>query len=179
MNTALSRLNPRRGGRWSLPRFPRYTLVFLLPAMAVYTVFMVYPLFDSIRLSFMSGPSGSERFVGFQNYSTLLTDPVYADRFWGALRQTVVFSAIYLSVQLPLGMLLAELLSRRTVRGRGLYRTLIFLPTTISIVIVAFIWQLILSPIWGITDTALLGSSTWALPTLALVLCGSTSACRC
>lgn len=169
MNAALSRPDPGRRGRWSLPRFPRYALVFLLPAIAVYTVFMVYPLFDSIRLSLMGGPSGRELFVGFQNYSTLLTNPVYADRFWGALRQTVLFSAIHLSVQLPVGMLIAELLSRPTVRGRGLYRTLIFLPTTISIVIVAFIWQLILNPLWGITDTALLGSGGYALVALSLI----------
>jgi raffinose/stachyose/melibiose transport system permease protein len=157
------------GGHQSLPRWPRHALVFLLPAILVYTVFMVYPLLDSIGLSLMSGSFGHEYFAGIQNYTNLLTNSVYADRFWGALRQTFVFSAIHLSVQLPVGLFIAELLSRPGVRGRPFFRTLVFLPTTISIVIVAFIWQLILSPLWGITDTALLGKGGWALVTLSLI----------
>ena len=48
-------------------------------------------------------------------------------------------------------MLLAALLSRGG-RGRAVYRTLIFTPTMLSVVIVGFIWQLILSPLWGIAE---------------------------
>ena len=55
--------------------FPFHILVFLLPATLIYTVFMTYPLFDSIRLSFFAtDASGAESFVGLQNYVTLLTN---------------------------------------------------------------------------------------------------------
>lgn len=170
MTTLVSPTPAGRIPRIRLPiRLPRYVVVFLLPATAVYTVFMIYPLLSSIGLSLMSGPTQQEQFVGLQNYSTLLTNPAYSDRFWGALRQTFLFSAIHLSVQLPVGLLIAEILSRPGLRARGFFRTAIFLPTTISIVIVAFIWQLILSPLWGLTDAAPLGNGGWALVTLSLI----------
>jgi raffinose/stachyose/melibiose transport system permease protein len=133
--------------------FPFHILVFLLPALLIYTVFMVYPLFDSVRLSFFAaGASGSETFVGLQNYVTLLTDDLWSPRFWGAFRHNIVFFLIHLFVQNPIGLLLAALLTQPTLRGRGFFRTALFLPTILSFVIVGFIWQLILSPIWGVTE---------------------------
>src|SRR5205809_6017633 len=53
-------------------------------------------------------------------------------------------------VQNPVGLLLAALLSARRLPGLAVYRTLLFAPTVLSFVIVGFIWQLILSPLWGI-----------------------------
>ena len=52
-------------------------------------------------------------------------------------------------VQNPIGLLLAALLSTR-IRGAAIYRTLIFTPTILSVVLIGFIWQFILSPLWGI-----------------------------
>ena len=77
-------------------------------------------------------------------------------------------------LQNPIGLLLAVLLTAQSVRGLNIYRTLIFLPTTLSVVIVGFIWRLILSPLWGVTesfgiDTPLLGESGTMLPTLSLI----------
>ena len=54
-------------------------------------------------------------------------------------------------VQNSIGLLLAALLSLAG-RGRAIYRTLIFMPTVLSVVIIGFIWQLILNPIWGIAE---------------------------
>ncbi|MDQ3871808.1 MAG: sugar ABC transporter permease [Chloroflexota bacterium] len=158
-----------RGRRSLLAAFPTHIIVFLLPATLAYTLFMILPLLDSLRLSFFGGPPGRETFVGLQNYATLLMNPLYADRFWGALGHTLLFSAIHLLVQNPVGLFLAELLTRPKLRGRAVYRTLIFLPTTISVVIVAFIWQLILSPLWGLTDTAVLGNERTALVALSFI----------
>lgn len=134
--------------------FPTHILVFLLPGAIVYTLFMVYPLLDSLRLSlFTSTASGNEVFVGFQNYVTLLTDELWSPRFWGALRHNVVFFLIHMLVQNTIGLLLAALLTSRSVRGVGFFRTVYFLPTMLSVVIVGFIWQLILSPLWGIAES--------------------------
>ena len=58
-------------------------------------------------------------------------------------------------VQNPVGLLLAALLSGRGLRGSSTYRTLLFLPTMLSFVIVGFVWQLILSPLWGISECLL------------------------
>jgi raffinose/stachyose/melibiose transport system permease protein len=162
--------------------FPFHILVFLLPATLVYTVFMTYPLLDSIRLSFFAADAGGrESFVGLQNYVTLLTNELWSPRFWGALGHNFVFFLIHFLVQNPIGLLLAALLSQPTLRGRNFFRTAYFLPTMLSFVIVGFIWQLILSPIWGVSKGFLnffglgflfqpwLGKPETALITLSLI----------
>jgi raffinose/stachyose/melibiose transport system permease protein len=158
--------------------FPTHIAVFLLPAFVVYTLFMIYPLFTSLRLSFVSAESGG---LGLENYRTLFNDPLWADQFWGALKNNLKFFFIHMAVQNPIGLLLAALLSRRTLRFSNTYRTLLFMPTMLSVVIIGFIWQLILSPLWGISEGFLaligleslfrpwLGLETTALPTLSLI----------
>jgi raffinose/stachyose/melibiose transport system permease protein len=144
--------------------------LFVAPALLVYALFAVYPLLDSIRLSFFTREAGDLRFVGWDNYSFVLTDEFFAPRFWNALVNNIVFFLVHVLVQNPIGLLLAALLTSGAVRRtRGLYRTLIFIPTTLSVVIVGFIWELILSPLWGLVDTPLLGLPSTALPTVSLM----------
>jgi raffinose/stachyose/melibiose transport system permease protein len=136
--------------------FPWHLVVFLGPAVALYSAFMVFPLLDSLRLSlFGPGGGGVGQFVGIDNYVRLLTDSNLAPRFWGALRNNVEFFAIHMLVQNPIGLLLAVILSTRILRGRAIYRTLIFTPTVLSVVIVGFVWKLILNPLWGVGEGAL------------------------
>ncbi len=133
-------------------KIPFHIFVFLAPAVIIYTLFMVYPLLDSLRLSFFSEVDGREMFVGFSNYTRLLNDPNWKPRFWGALKNNSIFFAIHILVQNPMGLALAALISMKSVKGRDLYRTFFFLPTILSFVIVGFVWQLILSPLWGIGE---------------------------
>jgi len=163
--------------------FPLHILVFLAPAVLLYTAFMIYPLLDSLRLSlYTSVEGGGLRFVGFENYARLLTDDQWAPQLWNALTNNFVFFAVHMLVQNPIGLLLAMLLSSRVVRGRAVYRTLIFTPTVLSVVLVGFIWRLILSPLWGISGDFFsllglehlarfpwLGEESTALVTLSLV----------
>jgi len=146
-----------------------HVLVFLAPAVVIYTLFMVYPLLDSLRLSLFGVVDGREAFVGFDNFRLLLGDDLLSARFWNAVGNNLVFFAVHFVVQNPIGLLLAALLASPTLRGRAVYRTLIFIPTTLSVVIVGFIWQLILSPLWGFVETPLLGRSSTALVTLSLM----------
>jgi len=149
MSSARTPARPRRP-------FPWHLIVFLGPAVALYSAFMVFPLLDSLRLSlFGPGGGGVGQFVGIDNYVRLLTDSNLAPRFWGALRNNVEFFAIHMLVQNPIGLLLAVILSTRVMRGRALYRTLIFTPTVLSVVIVGFVWKLILNPLWGVGEGAL------------------------
>jgi raffinose/stachyose/melibiose transport system permease protein len=146
-------MTTRSGGRRKRRPFPWHLVVFLGPAVALYSVFMVFPLFDSLRLSlFGPGGAGGAEFVGLDNYVRLLTDSNWAPRFWGALQNNLVFFAIHMVVQNPIGLLLAVLLSTRVLRGRAVYRTLIFAPTILSVVIIGFIWKLILNPLWGVAE---------------------------
>lgn len=127
---------------------------------------MVYPLLDSLRLSLYDN-SGS--YIGLENFRTLFGVDIFSDRFWNALKNNFVFFGFHCLVQNPVGLLLAALLTAVGTRGQHIYRTIIFLPTTLSVVIVGFIWRQILSPLWGINDDALLGESSTVLPTLSLI----------
>jgi|HigsolmetaAR203D_1030402.scaffolds.fasta_scaffold00118_48 raffinose/stachyose/melibiose transport system permease protein len=173
-------------GRTSVRRrrrpFPWHIVVFLAPATLVYTVFSVYPLLDSMRLSlFAADAAGVRHFAGLSNYVTLITDPRWAGPFWNALGNNLVFFLIHMAVQNPIGIALAALLSLPRLRFRQTYRTLLFTPTMLSVVIIGFVWQLILSPVWGVGKGILaaiglsslfgpwLGQEGTALITLSLI----------
>ena len=170
---------PKRTLRERIKRFPTHIIVFMAPAVIIYTAFMIWPLISSLSLSFV-GPD-EETFVGLQNYITLLTNDLWSDRFWGALRNNFIFFGVHMVVQNSIALVLAAFLARRTIRFRSAYRTAIFAPTILSVVLIGFIWQLILSPLWGITETFMswvgleqffrpwLGLEGPALITLALI----------
>lgn len=162
-------------------RFPTHILVFLAPAVVIYTAFMIYPLCDSVWLSLNNkAAGGSQIFVGIQNYLTLVSQEQWSKPFWNAVRNNFLFFVIHMVAQNPIGLFLAALLARR-IRGSSIYRTIIFTPTILSVVIVGFVWKLILNPAWGISRTILstvglssldnpwLGLESSALTTLALI----------
>lgn len=135
--------------------FPTHIFVFLAPAIIIYTLFMVYPLLNSLRLSlFAPNVENQEIFVGLSNYVKLFTDEDFAPRFWGALKNNFVFFLVHMLVQNTIGLLLAALLTSG-IKGSRFYRTVLFLPTVLSVVIIGFIWQLILNPLWGVAESIL------------------------
>lgn len=150
----------------------RYRLLamFVLPALLVYVAFSVYPLISSVVLSFFESSGQTSAFVGLANYVDLFTNPTTSARFWNALGNNVEFFLIHLLVELPIGLLMAALLtSGRLRRSVGVYRTLLFIPATLSVVIVGFIWRLIINPLWGLVAFPLLGTEATALPTISLM----------
>jgi len=158
-----------------------HIVVFLAPAVIVYTTVMIFPLFNTLRLALYSRIDQERVFVGLQNFQTLFGDPVWSEQFWNALGNNFWFFLIHMLVQNPIGIALAAILSHPRLRFAALYRSAIFIPTILSFVIVGFAWKLILSPIWGIAPSMLdfvglkslfapwLGREEYALTTLALV----------
>lgn len=158
--------------------FRWHIAVFLLPAVLVYTAVMILPLASTLYQSFFSK---SWEFVGLDNFATLFGDPRLSESFWNALRNNVWFFIVHMLVQNPIGILLAALLSNPRLRLRGLYRTVFFIPTILSFVIVGFVWKLILSPTWGVAQGMLksvglqslfqpwLGKEEYALTALSLI----------
>ena len=161
--------------------FPYYIFVFLAPAVIIYTIFMVYPLLNSLRMSFFTVTNNQEVFAGFDNYVKLFTNSNFAPRFFGALKNNFVFFAIHMVVQNSIALMLAALISNERRRGANFYRTVYFMPTVLSVVIIGFIWNLILNPLWGVSKSILevvnlgflfkpwLGLPGTALPTVALI----------
>lgn len=166
---------------WDVQR-RRTWLLFLVPAVVMYTLFMAFPLFNSMRLSFYQGTGLSpDRFVGLENYVELFSNPLWRDRFLNALQNTVIFFAIHMLVQNTLGLLFAVLISNPKLRGRNIYRAIVFLPATLSVLVTGFLWTLILNPRWGMLNQLLeaiglgslarpwLGDRALALPVISLV----------
>ncbi len=143
-------------------------MLFLLPALAIYIVFMAGPLFDSLRLSLYTGEGyNPTKFVGLSNYVDLFTNPLWREKFFGAVLHTCIFFAIHMAVQNSLGLFFANLLSS-DFKGRNTYRTIIFAPATLSVLVTGFLWTLILNPNWGAVNKTLvaMGLREFALPWL-------------
>lgn len=163
------------------PRFKWHILVFLAPAVLVYTAIMIFPLFNTLRLSLFTEVDQVRVFTGLENFHRLFGDPYWSDQFWNALGNNLWFFFIHMVVQNPIGIALAAILSHPRLRFAAPYRTAIFVPTILSFVIIGFAWKLILSPIWGIAPDMLkaiglkslyapwLGKEEYALTTLALI----------
>lgn len=158
-----------------------YWMLYLLPALAIYIVFMAMPLLASIRLSLFTGNATNRTFIGFGNYVRLFTDPASSTRFWGAFGHTWYFFFIHMLVQNVLGITFAVMLTNRTMRGRSAYQTIIFLPATLAVLVTGYLWKLILSPVWtgdmlnsiglGALAQPWLGQPETALTCVALVSC--------
>ena len=165
----------------SRPRIRWHILVFLAPAVAIYTAVMILPIANTLRLALYTRVDQDRVFAGLENFRTLFFDPIWAGQFWNALGNNFWFFLIHMLVQNPIGIALAAILSHPRLRFAALYRSAIFVPTILSFVIVGFAWKLILSPIWGIAPSMLdavglkslfapwLGREEYALTTLALI----------
>jgi raffinose/stachyose/melibiose transport system permease protein len=146
-------------------------LVFVTPALLIYGLFSAFPLLDTLRLGlFSADETGVRSFSGLGNYFTILTDPQWSASFWNAMLNNIKFFGVHMLVQNPIGLVLAALLSLKDVRFAAAYRTVFFLPTLLSVVIVGFVWQLILSPLWGVSERLLnvVGLGDWFAPWLGL-----------
>jgi raffinose/stachyose/melibiose transport system permease protein len=164
----------RRPWRWHI-------VVFLAPALLVYSALMVIPLAETLRLSLFTSKDQVVSFVGLQNFATLFGDPRWSQSFWNALWNNTYFFLIHMLVQNPIGIALAALLSLPRLGARSFYRTAFFMPTMLSFVIIGFVWKLILSPLWGVAPSIMaaiglrslfgpwLGQETTALTALSLI----------
>lgn len=139
---------------------------YILPALVFYVIFMVYPLLDSIRLSFFTGNIGSRVFVGLDNFKRLFTDVEYSLRFRNAFKNTCIFFIIHMLVQNVLGILFAVLLTNPHMRGRKFYQTIIFIPTTFAVLVTGYLWKLLLNPIWSKPFLMSIGLQSLAQPWL-------------
>lgn len=165
---------PRRPVRWHI-------VVFLAPAVLVYTAVMIVPLFETLRLAFFRTVENQGVWAGFENFRMLFFDDRWSVQFWNALTNNFIFFVVHMLVQNPIGIALAAILSIPRLPGRAFYRTAIFVPTMLSFVIVGFGWKLILSPLWGVAPSMLdavglkflfkpwLGQPDTALITLSLI----------
>jgi raffinose/stachyose/melibiose transport system permease protein len=142
----------------------------LAPAMLIYSIFMIYPLIGTLWTSFFQTQGRETVFAGLDNYRKLFFEPLFANQLLNALGNNFYFFFIHMLVQNPVGIALAAVLSSAGVHFKGVFRSIFFLPTMLSVVVVGFIWQLILSPLWGVAAGLLkaVGLGSLFLPYLGL-----------
>jgi raffinose/stachyose/melibiose transport system permease protein len=114
------------------------------PALLMYGIFIIFPILSSFILSFTEWSGfGTPKVVWFQNYVTILTDPI----FLHGLRNNLLIVGVSVFGQIPIGFTLAYILYRGMVKGDAFFTAMIFLPITIAAVVVAILWQQIFSPV--------------------------------
>ena len=131
----------------------RVGLLFLLPALAFYLAIIVYPITYSAYLSLFrwDGIGPRMTFVGLRNYEVLLTrNPV----FWIALKNNSIWIACALLIPNGIGFALALALDRK-LRGRAIYRSIFYFPSTLSLAVVGLIWTWIYHPQLGLFNQVL------------------------
>ncbi len=174
-----TRAAPRRGrGTGRAPGEPRsVAYLYLLPGFLVYAAFLLYPLLRAVQLSFYDWDGLSlGTWVGVDNYVAVVQDEGLRASFVHAL----VLMVFYAVIPLAAGLLIAAVLNRAKVRGLSFFRTVVFLPQVVAMVVVAVAWRRIYAPDGGLNSLlsavgldswtrGWLGDYTFALPAVGVV----------
>jgi raffinose/stachyose/melibiose transport system permease protein len=156
----------------------RVGYLYLLPALVVFALFVLVPLGHSAWLSLFEWDGVTEgTWVGFDNYRAVAEDGELRAAFLHAF----ALIAFYALLPIAIGLLLAAAMARTRVRGLALFRTVLFLPQVIALVVVAVMWRMIYAPETGLINETLravglgsltqdwLGSFSLALPSVGLI----------
>ena len=162
-------------------REARAGIAFVTPALLLIGVFFFLPVVAGLLLSltdfdlYALGDLGTVRFVGLQNYATLLASPV----LWKALANTFYFVLVGGPLSVALSLAAALLLNEKLVRFKGLFRTALFAPVVTTLVAVAVVWRYLYHPRFGLLNQALalvgiapidwLGNPRWAIPAIIVM----------
>jgi sn-glycerol 3-phosphate transport system permease protein len=151
-------------------------LAFIAPNFIVFSIFTFWPLIYSIYLSFFRWNmiSPIKTFIGFDNYTRMINDPVY----WIAVKNTLYIAGGTVFIKLAIAMSLAILLNQK-LAGRSVYRAIVFSPTFTTSVAVAMVWTWIFDPYYGVLRVPLewfgiaspfwLSDVQWTVPAIIIV----------
>ncbi len=121
----------------------RQALGFASPALVGLALFTIVPVGLSIVMSVFDWPTFGERtFTGADNYAKLFTA---SPDFWPALRNSAVYTLLYVPLSVALSLVLAIGLGPR-IRGRGALRVLFFIPVVVPMVANVLVWKMMLQP---------------------------------
>ena len=110
---------------------------FLLPASILIFVFCFYPMVQALILSFQKGTGSAVQPAGLANYARILKDATFQQ----CLFNTIFYFVIQVPIMLILALILAQLLNSPDIKGKGIYRTMIFLPCATSLVSYSMIFK--------------------------------------
>ena len=154
-----------------------HALAYVAPALVVYAAFVLYPLGRAVHLSLFDWDGLTlATFVGLGNYVEVVTDGDLRAAFGHTLVLVVFFAVLPTAI----GLVLAGLLTRARVRGLPFFRTVVFLPQVVAMVVVGVAWRQLYAPDGSVNDLlelvglggvtrAWLGDPTFALPAVGVI----------
>jgi raffinose/stachyose/melibiose transport system permease protein len=145
--------NGMTGRAWRAVRETAGSYAFLAPGFLIYGAFVLYPLVGAFIISATDWDGNTPRlhFIGLANYAAMLRDP-YVLR---CLLNVLVWLLVNCTVAPIIGLTAAVMVSQKGIIGKDLFRTCLFMPATVSAVVIGFTWQWIYNPIYGVLDATL------------------------
>lgn len=142
-------------------RYARLGLLLIAPAVVIFSAVIVYPLLAAVYLSLFDlyTPTLEGSFVGLSNYAELLA----RGEFWISLRNTLVWTAGTLTLQLVFGIGMALML-HQNIWFRSLARSLILFPYFVSTVVAVLVWRWLFNDLYGILNHLLIGAGIMDMP---------------
>lgn len=127
-------------------------LAFILPALAIFSLFIIYPLMTTVyRSGFQFNGFKLGEFLFLDNYIATLKDPT----FWHANWNTLKMLLVQLLFCGPISYLLALVIMERGKRFRKYFKTAVFMPAVLNVAVIALMWKMFLQPNWGVFDVVL------------------------
>ncbi|MFJ9810459.1 carbohydrate ABC transporter permease [Streptomyces sp. NPDC101158] len=139
---AVARPRPRRRRGRATP------YLFVLPALLLFAAFKLYPIGWSFLLSLHRTVGGADTFVGADNYTRLVADPM----LWTALRNTAVILLVQVPLMLALATGLAVALNSTLLHGRSVFRLGFFLPMVTGLVAYGIVFSVLLNKDYGLVN---------------------------
>ncbi|MDF2644357.1 MAG: sugar transporter permease [Paenibacillus sp.] len=142
--------------------------LFPVPALAVYILFVIYPILSAFGYSFYDWKGHTRgEFVGLGNFVSLFTKEPFNHLFWNAFGHNLYYFAVEMAVQNVIAFVLAYLVYSK-LKGSNFLKMAYFLPRLLSVIVVGFLWKLMLNPNNGIVNVLLkkIGLVSWAKPWL-------------
>jgi N-acetylglucosamine transport system permease protein len=133
----------------------RVIVPFLLPALLLYGVFVIWPYAQAIYVSFTGwrGVSPNKPWVGLDNYRRMLDDQRFTDALTRNGEILVVLPLVTIAIALTFAALFTQ--GNQAIRGAGFYRIVFFFPQVISAVIVGILWGYVYNPNMGLLNGVL------------------------
>lgn len=150
-------------------------LFFVLPSLTMFLVFSLYPMFDSVRLSFQEYSLKGREWVGLENYRSLFGDPYFRT----ILTNTLAYALWIVPFGLVLSLTLSTLIYRLPTPAQVFFKSAYYLPVVTSGVVLSLVWLYLYDPAFGLLNFLLgkvgigpvlwLSDPTWSLLSIVMM----------